>query len=468
MPIPRTRTLVFPVLLVLGLAASSIRGSAIRAADAVAQAPNETPAQHDARMKWWREARFGMFIHWGPYAVAAGDWKGTRGRDAGEWIMSWANIPRAQYETLAPKFNPVQFDAAEWVRIAKGAGMKYLVITSKHHDGFAMFDTAVSAWDIVDATPYKKDPMRALSDEAKKQGLKFCFYYSIMDWHHPSQYVDKPGKDRTAGDGQNRITPDQKAGYVTYMKAQLKELVTKYDPEVLWFDGEWVDWWTEADGRDLYAFVRGLKPSIIVNNRVGKGRDGMRGLNKSGETWAGDFGTPEQEIPPSGIPGVDWESCMTMNDSWGFKSYDTNWKSSASLIRNLIDIASKGGNYLLNVGPTPEGRIPDASVARLGDMGKWLAVNGEAIYETRASPFKSQLGFGRATSKGDTLYLHVFDWLKDGKLEIPGVPRRFNRARLLADPSAKLTVTSDHSVYTIDRLPTKAPDAVASVIALEM
>jgi alpha-L-fucosidase len=437
-------------------------------ADAIEQALGETPAQHDARMKWWREARFGMFIHWGPYAVAAGDWNGTRGKDAGEWIMSWANIPRAQYETLAPKFNPVQFDAAEWVRIAKAAGMKYLVITSKHHDGFAMFDTAVSAWDIVDATPWRKDPMRTLADEAKKQGLKFCFYYSIMDWHHPSQFVDKPGKDRTAGDGQNRITPDQKAGYVTYMKAQLKELVTKYDPEVLWFDGEWVDWWTEADGKDLYAFVRGLKPSILVNNRVGKGRDGMRGLNKSGEAWAGDFGTPEQEIPPTGIPGVDWESCMTMNQSWGFKSYDTNWKSSATLIRNLIDIASKGGNYLLNVGPTPEGRIPDASVARLGDMGKWLAVNGEAIYGTTASPFKSQLGFGRATSKGDTLYLHVFDWPKDGKLEIPGVPRRFKRARLLADPSAKLTVTSDHSVYTIDRLPTKAPDAVASVIALEM
>ena len=441
--------------------------SSIRAGDA-AQAPGETPAQHDARMAWWREARFGMFIHWGLYAVAAGDWNGTRGKDAGEWIMSWANIPRAQYETLAPQFNPMQFDAAQWVQIAKRAGMKYIVITSKHHDGFAMFDTAVSGYDIVDATPYKKDPMRALADETKKQGLKFCFYYSIMDWHHPSQFIDKAGKDPTAGDGQNKIKPEQKAAYVTYMKGQLTELVTKYDPEVLWFDGEWIDWWTEADGRDLYAFVRGLKPTIIVNNRIGKGRDGMRGLNKTGATWAGDFGTPEQEIPPAGLPGVDWESCMTMNDSWGFKSYDTNWKSSATLIRNLVDIASKGGNYLLNVGPTREGRIPDTSVARLDDMGTWLSVNGEAIYGTTASPFKSQLGFGRATQKGDTLYLHVFSWPADGKLEIPGVPRRFRRARLLADRAAKLTVTSDHGAYTIDGLPANALDPAATVIALEM
>jgi alpha-L-fucosidase len=431
------------------------------------QAPGETAAQHDARMAWWREARFGMFVHWGLYAVAAGDWKGTRGKDAGEWIMSWANIPRAQYETLAPAFNPVQFDAAEWVRTAKSAGMKYLVITSKHHDGFAMFDSAVSAYDIVDATPYKRDPMRALSDEAKKQGVKFCFYYSIMDWHHPSQFIDKPGKDPTAGDGQNRIKPEQKAGYVTYMKAQLKELVTKYDPEVLWFDGEWVDWWSEADGKDLYAYVRGLKPSIIVNNRVGKGRDGMRGLNKTGETWAGDFGTPEQEIPPTGMRGVDWESCMTMNGSWGFKSYDTDWKSSELLIRNLIDIASKGGNYLLNVGPTADGRIPAASVDRLRDMGTWLAVNGEAIYGTTASPFKEQLAFGRATSKGQTLYLHVFKWPADGKLEIPGLPRRFRRARLLGAPGEKLQVTSDHGAYNIEHLPITAPDPIASVIVLE-
>ncbi len=198
--------------------------------------------------------------------------------------------------------------------------MKYIVITSKHHDGFAIYDSKVSDYDIADRTPYKKDPIAELAAETKKAGLKFCFYYSIMDWHHPSQYVNEPGKDRTAGNSKNQMLPDQKAVYVAYMKTQLKELVDKYDPAVLWFDGEWSDWWTEEDGQDLYAYVRGLKPSIIINNRVGKGRKGMEGLNRDDREYSGDFGTPEQQIPANGIPGVDWESCMTLNDTWGFKS----------------------------------------------------------------------------------------------------------------------------------------------------
>ena len=281
--------------------------------------PAAAGADRDQRMGWWRDARFGMFIHWGLYAVPAGEYKGQRSNRIGEWIMEWANIPRRDYERFATQFNPVKFDAAEWVRTAKNAGMKYIVITSKHHDGFSMFDSAVSPYNIVAATPYKKDPMRALSDEAKKQGLKFGFYYSIMDWHHPSQYVDAPGKDPTAGNRMTLMRPGQKAAYVAYMKAQLEELVTKYDPAVLWFDGEWVDWWTEPDGKDLYQYVRGLKPSILINNRVGKGRNGMQGLNKGDQEYAGDFGTPEQQIPASGLPGIDWESCMTMNDTWGYK-----------------------------------------------------------------------------------------------------------------------------------------------------
>src|SRR3954464_10759101 len=233
---------------------------ALAAAAVSLGAAQETAASRDQRMKWWRDARFGMFIHWGLYAVPAGEWKGQRSKEIGEWIMSWANIPRADYEPLASQFNPVKFDTAKIVGAAKDAGMKYIVITSKHHDGFAMFDSAVSAYDIVDATPYKKDPMRALADEAKRQGLKFCFYYSIMDWHHPSQYVDAPDKDPTAGHGQTKMREGRKQEYVDYMKAQLRELVTKYDPAVLWFDGEWVNWWTEEDGQDLYKYVRSLKP----------------------------------------------------------------------------------------------------------------------------------------------------------------------------------------------------------------
>ncbi|MFH1964863.1 MAG: alpha-L-fucosidase, partial [Acidobacteriota bacterium] len=213
---------------------------------------DESQADRDARMEWWREARFGMFIHWGLYAVPAGEYNGVKSDRIGEWIQDWANIPREEYEKFAAEFNPVEFDAAEWVRIAADAGMKYLVITSKHHDGFSIFDSAVSDYDIVDFTPYGKDPIAALSEECKKQGIKLCFYHSIMDWHHPSQYVDQEGRHRTAGHGQNSILEDQKEEYVTYMKVQLRELVEKYDPAVLWFDGEWVNWWTEPDGKDLY------------------------------------------------------------------------------------------------------------------------------------------------------------------------------------------------------------------------
>ena len=427
----------------------------------------ETAAEREQRMKWWRDARFGMFIHWGLYAVPAGEYEGKRSDQIGEWIMSWANIPREQYEKFAHRFNPIQFDAAEWVGIAKDAGMKYMVITSKHHDGFSMFDSKVSAYDIVDATPYGKDPMKALSEECKKQGLKFCFYYSIMDWHHPSQYVDAQGKDPHAGDGNNKIEEGKKDEYVKYMKQQLKELVTQYDPAVLWFDGEWVGWWTEQDGKDLYNYVRSLKPAIVVNNRVGKGRKGMEGLNK-GEGYAGDFGTPEQQIPPTGLKGVDWESCMTMNDTWGYKSYDNHWKSTETLVRNLVDIASKGGNYLLNVGPTGEGQIPAASIERLHEMGQWTKANGEAIYGTGASPFQEQLSWGRATSRPDKLYLHVFDWPANGKLAVPALKNAAKTAYLLSDPKhAPLQITSGDKEWTI-ALPAKAPDKIASVVVVEV
>jgi alpha-L-fucosidase len=426
----------------------------------------ESPNERDARMAWWREARFGMFIHWGLYAIPAGEYKGQRSKEIGEWIMSWANIPRAEYEKFAPQFNPSKFDASEWCRIAKDAGMKYLVITSKHHDGFSMYESAVSDYDIVDATPFKRDPMRALADECRRQGVTFAFYYSIMDWHHPAQYVDVPGKHPDAGNHQNKIREGRKEEYVTYMKAQLRELVTKYDPAILWFDGEWVDWWTEEDGQDLYKYVRGLKPSILINNRVGKGRKGMEGLNKTDRTYAGDFGTPEQQIPASGLPGVAWESCMTMNDTWGFKHYDENWKSSERLIRNLIDIVSKGGNYLLNVGPTAEGLIPAPSVERLADMGRWMKVNAEAIYGSGASPFTEQLPWGRATRKDGKLYLHVFDWPADGRLLVPVIDGKVTSARLLAGGSS-VEVTQAADGLTL-KLPAKAPDPIASVIALDL
>jgi alpha-L-fucosidase len=297
--------------------------------------------------------------------------------------------------------------------------------------------------------------------------VAFGVYYSIMDWHHPAQYVDVPGKDPTAGDAQTKVHPGRKQEYVDYMKAQLREIVTQYDPAVLWFDGEWVDWWTEADGKDLYAYVRGLKPSLVVNNRIGKGRKGMEGLSRDDQQYAGDFGTPEQQIPSSGLPGVDWETCMTMNDTWGFKSYDENWKSPATLVRQLVDAASKGGNYLLNVGPTAEGLIPGPSVERLAAVGRWIRVNGEAIYGTTASPFKTELPWGRATAKTNTVYLHVFDWPSNGTLTVPPLGRAVARARLLGAAGAALTVAGGEAGLTIT-LPAAPPDSVASVVALEL
>ncbi len=421
----------------------------------------ETGEQRDARMAWWRDARFGMFIHWGLYALPAGEWNGQPVAGIGEWIMDRANIPVKDYEALAKQFNPARFNAAEWVRIAKDAGAKYIVITSKHHDGFCLFATETTDWDVVDATPYGKDLLAPLAAECRKQGLKFCTYYSIMDWHHPAQYR---GSEKHYNP--TKMHEGRKTEYMDYMKAQMKDLFRSCDPEVLWFDGEWPDWYTEADARELYAYLRKLKPQLIINNRIGKGRKGMDGL--SGEKYAGDFGTPEQQIPATGIPGVDWESCMTMNDTWGFKKNDHNWKSVETLTRNLIDIASKGGNYLLNVGPTAAGEIPAASVERLAGIGQWMKANGESIYATKASPF-AKTPWGRCTQKsldGKTrLYLHVFDWPAGGKLIVPAAGNPAG-ARLLAG-GARLDAAAEDGAVTIT-LPQEAPSKIATVVVLDV
>ncbi|MGA2585501.1 MAG: alpha-L-fucosidase [Candidatus Aminicenantales bacterium] len=422
----------------------------------------ETQAQHDARLQWWREARFGLFIHWGLYAVPAGEWNGKT--NYGEWIRNNAQIPLEEYEKLVQMFDPKEFNADEWVRMAKDAGMKYIVITSKHHDGFCLFDSRFTDFDIM-STPFKRDVLKELSEACRKQGIKLGFYYSIMDWHHPD-YLPRRGweKDRpTAGANFDR--------YVQYMKNELKELLTNYGPiGVLWFDGEWEATWNEKYGRELYQYVRSLQPDIIINNRVGASRSGMEGFSQGKES-AGDFGTPEQQIPATGLPGLDWETCMTMNDNWGYNSHDSNWKSAKDLTLMLVDIASKGGNFLLNDGPRADGQFPPLSTTLLADIGSWLRMNGESIYGTQASPFK-KLVWGRCTQKaidgGTRLFLHVFQWPVEGKLVVPGISNKTKQAFLLADPAkSPLAVTRNEDALVID-LQSIAPNPYDSVVVLDV
>ena len=429
---------------------------------AYAQLPKETPEQKKERMAWWTKDRFGMFIHWGLYAIPAGEWQGTTNH--AEWIRTTAQIPIDVYDKFVAQFNPVKFNADEWVTLAKEAGMKYIVITSKHHDGFCLFDSKYTDFDVM-STPFKRDILKELAEACHKQGIKICWYHSIMDWHHPDYLPRREWeKDRPS------VNADF-ARYIQYMKNQLKELLTNYgEIGVLWFDGEWESTWNRDYGQDLYKYVRELQPNIIVNNRVGAGRAGMEGFTK-GDEYAGDFGTPEQQIPATGLPGVDWETCMTMNNHWGYNKHDHNWKSTEDLLHKLTDIASKGGNFLLNVGPTAEGLIPQPSIDRLKAMGRWMKINGESIYGTKASSFKS-LKWGRCTQKaiegGTRLYLHVFDWPENGKLVVPGIYNQAKRAYLLSDAEKKLLNVGRKEDAIVVTVPETAPDTINSVLVLDI
>ncbi len=425
---------------------------------------NESREEIDARMEWWEEARFGLFIHWGLYAIPAGEYKGEKVKGIGEWIMNSLRIPIAEYEQFASQFNPVKFDAEEWVKLAKDAGMKYIVITSKHHDGFCLWDSKVTGWDIMDATPFKRDILKELASACEKEDIKLCFYYSIMDWHHPdAQAIFEP--DYNQRRDSDKTNPRFDRYLEEYMKPQLKELLTGYgDIGVMWFDGEWIPDYTTEMAKDVYNYLRNIKPDLIINNRVDKGRQGYQGMTAEGD-FAGDFGTPEQEIPSTGIPDVKWESCMTMNDTWGYKHFDENWKSDTTLIRNLVDIASKGGNFLLNVGPTAQGLIPIPSVDRLKAIGSWLKVNGESIYGTEASPVEKP-AWGRYTVKGNRIYAHVFDWPADGKLTLEGIDG-IQGAWLLADANqSPLDIQKSDGTLSL-QLPLDVIDGIAAVVVLE-
>jgi alpha-L-fucosidase len=451
-------------LLVLGFMAS-LSGNLLSAEESDLGTTNyldETPAQRDARMKWWADARFGMFIHWGIYSVPAGEWNGQT--NYAEWFLEQTHMPVSQYEKFADQFNPTNFDALAWVKAAKYAGVKYIVITSKHHDGFGMYRSDLTDW-CIKRTPFQRDPLKELAAACKAEGIKFCLYYTIMDWHSPDWGVRRPWNDVAAKYG-----PPNMDRFEDYMKGQLHELLTGYGPiGLLWFDGNWEDPWTAKRGAEIYNYVRSLQPAVIVNNRVGKPQNTPGGgFAKTGSV--GDYGTPEQTIPPTGFgPGVYWESCMTINDHWGYNKDDQNFKSATTLVHNLIDCSSKGGNYLLNVGPTSLGVIPGPELDRLKEIGDWMKVNSVGIYDTSASPFR-KLAWGRCTAKvgekNTTLYLHVWDWPTDGKLVVPGLKNPVKSATLLATGEKLETSATDDGV--VIQVPPSAPDAISSTIVLKI
>lgn len=428
----------------------------------------------DERMAWWREAKFGMFIHWGIYAQFAGVYKGHEQlRGGAEWIMNRSKIPVAEYQEMAKSFNPVKYDPDAWVRMAKDAGMKYLIITAKHHDGFALFNSKASKWDVTDATVYGKDLLKPLAAACKKYGIKLGFYYSqAQDWNNPGGSAarkemregwlnpDSAKIDAYTAANKGHWDPAQMTRsfdqYIDEVSVpQVKELMTNYgDIAVLWWDTPTN--MTDEAALKLQAVLKS-QPHIITNDRLKR------------PNFPGDTKTPEQKIPSQAeLDGMDWETCMTMNGTWGFRTSDHKWKSIETLIRNLVDIASKGGNYLLNIGPKPDGTFPQESVDRLKAIGDWMKLNSESIYGTKSSPL-APLSWGRCTrketEKGTTLYFSVFNWPADGQLIVPGVKNKVLSATLLARKARLSTVSKGDEL--IIKLPANAPDAIASVIKVE-
>jgi alpha-L-fucosidase len=407
----------------------------------------ESPEQTELRLKWFREARFGMFIHWGVYAVPAGNWQGRHGA---EWIMNQAKIPVADYRALARGFTAAKYDPQAWAQLAEDAGVRYVVITAKHHDGFALFDSAYSDWNAVKASGAHRDLIQPLADAVRGHGMRFGTYYSqSQDWTNLGG-----GKGNTApwDEGQKQGSFDEYLQKIAL--PQVRELVEKFHPDILWWDTEYS--MTPERARPFFDLVVS-HPDMIHNSRLGGG-------------VLGDFRTSEQRIPASAMLGRALEVNMTINNSWGYRADDLNWKSAQQLIRNLSDVASKDGNYLLNVGPTAEGTIPEPEIERLRAIGRWMKRNGEAIYGTRGAVYAQPLPWGRTTQKvysgqGATLYLHVWDWPADGKILVPDVQQAPRSGRLLATGGpVTASVTPQGIVVT---LLGAAPEADVSIVALE-
>ncbi len=423
-----------------------------------------TPTQAEKqRIAWFREAKFGMFIHWGLFSQMAGYWKGEKVR-GGEWAIKMNKLPIEEYRLLAKEFNPVKFNADEWVKLIKAAGMKYLVITSKHHDGFAMFRSAASAYNIVDATPFKRDPMKELKEACDRHGIKFGLYYShAQDWNEPDAYGNNWSFGNYKGDMDAYL--DKKA------LPQIREICEQYKPDIVWYDTP--GGMNIQRARKVSGLTRSILPNVLINSRIYNSEEAGLWDYKSG---GDNEGFPQYN-------NVPWELCGTMNQSWAFKKWDTDFRPVSELLYHLIDAVSKNGNYLLNVGPTCEGEITEPYVLRLRQMGEWLKVNGEAIYGCGGTAFGTEYGDyatvdgkkkfvakpadWRCTTKPGTVYIHILNWPKDGKIELPALKGQIKSATLLANTKAKVKYaqSADKIILT---LPKTAPDAVVLVVKLSL
>lgn len=381
--------------------------------------PDYTPAPENLVQRGrFQDMKFGLFIHWGIYSVL-GD---------GEWVMNVKKIPYNNYKRLAEFFNPQQFNAKEWVQLAKNAGMKYITITSRHHDGFSMFSTDASAYDIVDATPYKKDPLMELARECEKEGIELHFYYSLLDWGRSDYGFGKPIVN-------NKPQGTDWDSYISFMKKQLTELITKY-PNVtaIWFDGHWertnVNWHYD----EIYSLIHKLNPAILVGN------------NHHIAPFEGeDFQMFEKDLPgenkgghsaDSKIGDLPLETCETINNSWGFNINDNRYKTPKQIVHYLVNAAGRNANFLLNVGPMPNGKIQQEFMDTLTRVGEWMKRNGETIYETRGNITPPQ-PWGVVTQKGKNLYVHVLNHqVNTPYLFIPGLKQKISKASLFAGGAA--------------------------------
>ena len=417
-------------------------------------------ASRDARMAWWRDARFGMFIHFGLYSPAGGKWNGkVYEQHYAEWIQHWAAVSCAEYaRQMKPLFLPVAGFAQEWAALAKDAGMGYAVMTAKHHDGFTLFNSKQPyslenhVTGATNISPSGRDVAREFADAMREHGLRAGFYYSLLDWQHPDAYeMALPAYPPDA-------RPRQHDNYVAYVRAHVNELLENYGPlSTIWFDYSDATHQGAAWGAaNLMSDLRIKQPAIVVNNRLYLGLENRNG----------DYGTPEKYVPPTGLPGMDWEVNHTLNESYGFSAHDANWKDSATVVRLLCDVVSKGGNLLLNVGPDASGHVPQRAHEVLRDVGAWMRVNGEAIYGTTASPF-ARLAWGRATRKADALYLMVFDWPHDGRLLVP-IRGKVKAARMLGGEGELTFSRGESEDSTLEvRVPTRMNHVACTVVRLD-